>query len=484
MLNVMVVDDDKLARQGIIAVMPWDVFDMQVVAEAASGEQALALLKQQHVDLLITDLAMPAMSGLDLIRQVREQYPHIWNVILTFHQEFGLIQEALRLGAIDYIAKIQMEQAKMEDVLGRIDARIRLEYAQRELLAHNRQGLNAALPEHEVEGPSTWLAFFAVEEEAKLEQLYELPLVIATNVVEVTYRAWVVKLPQPPGSQPMSEQEIVQQVERAGLRRGGWKLVYIPNWQHMNVDILRRLLAIYKDRQLFYHFRANQLLHVLPADQLQVKLPEWTDQEVDELREQWSKLLWVLEEEVYSGLLETIEQLYLPLPQLKAVFYTARLNWQKVVQDETTNSFQLPGSFAYWGEWMDWLEYVRTFMAQKFRKSGYYDEIQRGIMKVLAYIDRHISSEIRHSELAKEAMMSKGYFSRCFKQVVGKPFQDYIRDARVERAQMLLEQTTLPIYKVAEKCGYPNEKYFSRIYRAQTGELPSEFRLRHTKCEG
>ena len=59
---------------------------------------------------------------------------------------------------------------------------------------------------------------------------------------------------------------------------------------------------------------------------------------------------------------------------------------------------------------------------------------------------------------------------------MGKSFNDYVRDERIDLAQQLLEQTTNPIYWVAEQCGYPNEKYFSRVFREQKGLLPSEYR--------
>lgn len=124
MINVLIVDDDKLVRKGLISVMPWHMFEMKVVGEAANGEKALELLDNSHVHLLITDLSMPVMSGIELIRIARRKYPHLAIAVLTMHQDFESIQEALRLGAIDYIAKVQLEKEQFEEVLARIYARI------------------------------------------------------------------------------------------------------------------------------------------------------------------------------------------------------------------------------------------------------------------------------------------------------------------------------------------------------------------------
>ena len=124
MIDVLIVDDDQLVRKGLMLAMPWDRFDMRIVGEAGNGEKALEFLSENHVDLLITDLAMPVMSGIELIRTTRKLYPDLPIAVLTLHQDFEYIQEALRLGAIDYIAKVQLEKERFEEVLGRIHDRI------------------------------------------------------------------------------------------------------------------------------------------------------------------------------------------------------------------------------------------------------------------------------------------------------------------------------------------------------------------------
>ncbi|WP_336758257.1 response regulator [Paenibacillus sp. USHLN196] len=124
MINVLIVDDDQLVRKGLMLAMPWDAFEMKVIGEAGNGERALEFLSENRVDLLITDLAMPVMSGIELIRIARKQYPELPIAVLTLHQDFEYIQEALRLGAIDYIAKVQLEKERFEEVLGRIHDRI------------------------------------------------------------------------------------------------------------------------------------------------------------------------------------------------------------------------------------------------------------------------------------------------------------------------------------------------------------------------
>ncbi|WP_042199479.1 response regulator transcription factor [Paenibacillus camerounensis] len=124
MIKVLIVDDDNLVRKGLRSMLPWAEYGMEVAGEAKHGEKALEFLAVQEVDLLLTDLAMPVMSGMELMRAVRRQYPYISIVVLTLHQDFEYIQDCLRLGAIDYIAKVELETDSYDEVMGRIRDRV------------------------------------------------------------------------------------------------------------------------------------------------------------------------------------------------------------------------------------------------------------------------------------------------------------------------------------------------------------------------
>lgn len=127
MIKVLIVDDEKLVRKGIISIMPWEKYGMTVVGEAYDGKSALEFMNHDEVHLLVTDLSMPGESGIEFIGKVRRLYPELWIVILTFHQDFTIVQEALRLGVMDYIAKAQIEIEQGDQILNRIQERIRSE---------------------------------------------------------------------------------------------------------------------------------------------------------------------------------------------------------------------------------------------------------------------------------------------------------------------------------------------------------------------
>lgn len=126
MINAFLVDDEYFVRKGLISVLPWNQYGIQVVGEAGNGMEALKTLNNHDVDLLITDLVMPVMSGIDLMKKVKIKFPHIYIVVLTCHDDFEYIQKSLRIGAIDYIVKTELEKGMLEESLNRISSRISL----------------------------------------------------------------------------------------------------------------------------------------------------------------------------------------------------------------------------------------------------------------------------------------------------------------------------------------------------------------------
>ena len=88
MINVLIVDDDRFARMGLISMIPWEEYGMKIVGEAANGRRALEFMRQNKVNLMFVDIAMPIMDGMQLIRQVKEEFKDVHFVVLSFHEEF------------------------------------------------------------------------------------------------------------------------------------------------------------------------------------------------------------------------------------------------------------------------------------------------------------------------------------------------------------------------------------------------------------
>ncbi|AZN43103.1 response regulator [Paenibacillus albus] len=349
MMRVLIVDDDRLARTGLMNLLPWNQFGLQVAGEASNGEKALEFLQANEVDLLITDLAMPVLSGIDLMRQVRELYPNMFIVVLSYHQDFELIQEALRLGAIDYIAKIQLEKVKLEEVLERITKRIQFELKQR--TNHpNEQGTQ----QQQMASPED--------------------------------QAWIIAAMTP-----------------LDWLRDSSKYTKLTDYMSQNKLMLE---AVQEAREKLLH----KLSPILP----------------ERRRESSASILTL-------------------------------------------------------AEWRADITALRAWFQKEQKLSQYSIEMIEAILRAAHYIREHLSEDLHLDEVAREVSVSRSYFSECFKEIIGISFQNYLRNARLEFALKLLEESTLPIYAVSQKAGYPNEKYFSKVFRSIFHLLPSEYRAKGMK---
>lgn len=125
MYKVLIVDDDKLARKGIISIVPWEDCGMEVVGDVANGALALEFIEHHKVDLAVVDLAMPVLSGIEFIQECRRRKRNIHYVVLTAYESFEYVQKALRLGVLDYISKMQLDQEDCVVLFQRVAEQLR-----------------------------------------------------------------------------------------------------------------------------------------------------------------------------------------------------------------------------------------------------------------------------------------------------------------------------------------------------------------------
>ena len=105
MLKVLIVDDEAVVRRGIVLGIDWASLGCAVVGEASNGEEGLAAAERYSPNLIITDVKMPHMDGIEMLRVLRERGSAAHVIVLTAYNEFDYARAALRLGAVDYLLK-------------------------------------------------------------------------------------------------------------------------------------------------------------------------------------------------------------------------------------------------------------------------------------------------------------------------------------------------------------------------------------------
>lgn len=122
MLKVVVIEDEELVRRGIVMAVDWASVDCEVVGEASNGEAGLELIARERPDIVVTDIRMPRMDGLEMLRRLREEGCGASVILLTAYSDFSYAQSALKLGAVDYLLK-PFHDGELEETIARIRSR-------------------------------------------------------------------------------------------------------------------------------------------------------------------------------------------------------------------------------------------------------------------------------------------------------------------------------------------------------------------------
>lgn len=453
MIRVLIVDDEKIVRKGLVSFMPWQDYGMTVVGEANNGENALEFMETNKVDLLLTDLSMPVMSGIELMREVRQRYPHTQIVVLTLHQDFEYVQEALRLGAIDYIAKTQLEKERFEDVLGRIAS----------LLEQKDSFKGPAAQQDDVGRTDEWYVLYALQQQADdMKAEISLP----RGAVEADVGVWYWMDPIP------------------GFRvtAPDYALICFKDVLGWDRKTLLRLLRMYRKNDLFYDYDPSQPMQTVHSGDIlnREKDEAGHGHDMNAVKQQWLSSEWIFVDPTFDKMLQELRAMRLPPIRLTRIFFTLTDEWNRLYQPILAAPIIVEDFFSGWFHFEAWLRTARDLLSQVNSKPPYSPDIQNSIVKAMNMAQQMLEQPLSAGEMAQLVNMSSSYFSQCFKQITGQTYTDYLRDIRMERAKEYLKNTTKTIQWIAEQIGYQDEKYFSRLFREHVGMLPSDYRQRPT----
>lgn len=462
MIKVLIVDDDKLVRKGISSAMPWNEFNMEVIGEASNGQKALEFLQSHPVDLMLTDLAMPVMSGIELMRAAKQLYPELHIVVLTLHQDFDYIQEALRLGAIDYIAKVQLEKEQFEHVLQRIHTRI-----------GGSAKIVRQLPSPDETNVHYSTVYALISQDRKSEPSWGDHL-HSTDHSEVRWEIernswmWAARKEQ--------EEQVYERVKKTQLQAPNSTLLVLSDVQGQTWSQIKNWIMNYTETALFYAYSPDQQVMHLTMKGEHQQIEEPRDEELDRMKQSWFQTAWAHREQDYHRLIAQFKALQLQKAQLTGLLYFIVMEWNRLFAHTSLGKIAMIHSFHSWHEVQDWIKQTAANIRKADQQQAYSPEIIEAVKNAVIIIQHDLTQAHTASELSQQLNISRSYFSQCFKELMGRTFNDYSRFVRVEKAKEYLVSTHHTISWIAEQVGYTDEKYFSRIFREMTGLLPSEYR--------
>jgi len=460
-VKVLIVDDDKLVRKGLIHSMPWKEQGLEITGEAGNGLKAIEWLESEQIDLLITDLAMPVMSGLELVRYVHEHYPHVWVVILTCHQDFEYIQEALRLGAVDYIAKNELDTEEMGNVLKRIIQRIRY--------GKEKVDKNETPDMFSLDNMSHAVLLIATEQQGDDPPSLAMGWLNSNSLIKLETGCYLYAYTK----ENRAEQALTTALSSSSIP---WAGVFLRGEGNDDLRNLLPAMRHYRNERFFYRYNKEIRIYEETIEGLSVQPPR--PAELERLIPAWSSTGWIRKEGRFREQLEEIKQLQLPAHAVQNIFEHAFGQWRQLFFCSLSDTPLVlePDRMLYFYQWEEWLERIRAYLYPIIQKQQYSEEVVTSVRKALAILNKDIGANLTQEEIARQVNLSRTYFSHCFKEIVGKSFQDHVREQKVAQAKLFLSETKLPVYSIAEQLGYQSENYFSRVFREYTGMLPTEYR--------
>lgn len=467
-MNIIIIDDELLVRTGVQGLIDWESHGYQLVGEARTGIEAMDLIRRVAPVIVISDIMMPGLTGLELLERVREEELGAEFIFLTSHRDFQYAKRALELEALEYLLK---QDLSPETLLSGV------ERARHKLSGRTRPGRrpDAASATH-----SHVLALHVHWISRGLRDRQSFPHTQLTGVIRQTV--------SPERSLSVLHREVPV------------ILYMLSGNSDINVDTGTKLLE-----RIVHQVRLTMNLD------LRGNLYPFQPAPVD----RWLRLLdesitngpvWVQQDDANH----TPGSNSIPLPALPADTLDASVarleSWLSDLCDARVSATVLCRSAAEATAILTSqtlsqgkraaLEQVREEVSQSallsrvrqglntalelfFRDRSQGTRVPPDIQSIQDYIKEHFAESLGLETIARLANKSPSYFSTYFHTHVGASLVTYINRVRVDHACGLLEQTDEPVKSVGSACGFTNEKYFSRIFKSVTGMPPGEYRSKN-----
>jgi two-component system response regulator YesN len=524
MIHMMIVDDEERARVGIRNLIDWKDHGISISGVACDGEEALEKLKVTHIDILLTDIQMPVMDGLQLIEEVVMTYPHIRCVIMSGYDNFSYARKALSLGAKDYLLKPSRRKEILETVLHLVED-IKEEQGQTEKLVQLKDGfreslsllkektlsmlvlnnqfdrrLEANLLLNEIHFPHLFFGILicqidnlhALQQKFSNEDivLYKFAL---KNIVEETIRPSYV-------CAAFEHEDDIIVIVNAEAWIGVEELTPLVNQvQHNVLQYIKFTVSvgIGSFGQHMTHLRASfseaatalstryfvgesKIVHYVdeetpqstyPLQQEKAILQAITGGNRDEIVTRLGDFFSTLRPDSASKdqVLKTTFSMFFALYR----YCTEKnLNTNEVFGHELIELTRILAHSS--------MEYIRQVLSETVLKI--HDQLiskknsNKLFESVLAYIQLNYRKDLSRETVASEVYITPGYLSHLFRQNLNTNFVEYLHKIRIEQAYELLRDKGLRISDVAHDVGYHDEKYFFQVFKKYTGITPNQFR--------
>ncbi|MGG6313773.1 response regulator transcription factor [Paenibacillus macerans] len=537
-MNILIVDDELIIREWFRMTVDKLGEEYNIIGEASNGEEALAFCSNHPVNLVVTDVKMPGMDGLELIKRLKDEHPGIRSVIFSSYNEFHFAVEALKFGASEYVLKAEITLAGLAEILHKVRRDLELERSRalevnslRHVLNQNEQALRAAYFRELLLGSRQAVMQFAEKMDFFRIGLTEKNLtLLALGIIHRPEREGRLKI----GDPTLLQHAVINVLNETLMNEtgGGCAFFYDPdvylllvNASASGMKSQRELLLLTASRVLE---NLQRFLGIEAAIGIGMTygrlafLPKQLDEALEALDRNWfygdrgiayfqdgdtrgegektdasllkphaDALAKLLEENRPEEALAEFERLRrtaeaeksIPPPQIRTLFleliYKAVNQARRLQVPEDKLDLTL-GEAA--GHAMNKKAYpeLADWTCEKLREVAETMEACRvryaePVEAACRYIRQNYAKDIPLREIAGHVHLSRTYFSELFKKETGLNFNEYLMQIRMERAKEILEQRQMRVSDVAMEVGYANASYFIKLFRKYVGVSPYEY---------
>ncbi|MDF2587386.1 MAG: two component transcriptional regulator, AraC family [Anaerocolumna sp.] len=505
MYQLMIIDDEPIVREGIKILLPWEKYGFEICAEGIDGKDGLNKVLEYQPDLVLVDIKMPGLSGLDLIKKAKEQGFNGKFIILTGHSDFEFAKSAISLGVRAYLLKPIDEDELIENIEGMVEelnAKKHLDayYSKSELKAKKEflRRLLLYTGEKEVlrrEIKQYGLDFhhnkycvailsrkrkYADPTELTYDEAEDFGLDILGDVEKINLDERQVFIGKG-YSYEQFEQVLKQYNDKIKNIQGDNLFITIghnvTHWEdiHFSYECARMLIAyqFLVEEKGIITIKLLELNKIKDDDTVSDKLSSLIEiGDTNGMKEYLDSRKDYYQSQLYK---ETEAKVRITHNMMK-VHDKFNMNYQKekvtlpdvsdmlnMIKNGDTLETIIEGIYIYC---------IRISDAIGVASS---DNV---VKRMLSYMEKNYNSDLKLESIAKMFNYNSAYLGKIFKKYTGENFNNVLDSIRIKNAKRLLMDTDLKVYQVSEKVGYSNIDYFYSKFKKYVGISPKEFKSR------
>ena len=534
-IKVFLVEDEMVIRNGIVKSINWEKEGYRLVGEASDGELAYPMILKEKPDILLTDIKMPFMDGLELSRLVKQELPDTKILIFSGYDEFEYAKEDIRIGVTEYLLK-PVSSAQLLEVMRRISKQIEQDREEREMLRQYQEdmkenvererqnffshvirgevSIGEAVKNGKKYGMDLSAGFYSIilfkifstpEENIVSEHIWKICEKIETKVDEIPYAyyfqrgidGWVFLLTAESKEQMEERQKNLCDC-LAEIMKNERKVEYFGGIGKP-VERIRNLGQSFRDAERIFAERftrqSNQFLSgfekmdVYKDDEFQIKdlgdvgksremiekfLNNGTKEELEELMDTY--FIRMKEDKLQSTLMRQyiIMDIYIVIMSFCEKIDAVNHDYQQETE-KLKSTIQNMNSVSEIRLYITYMLNQAIELRDSISKKRYADII-KAAEKMIS--EHYMSEEISLNSVADSVGMSPSYFSSVFSKESGKTFVEFLTETRMEKAKELLMCSALKTSEIGYEVGYKDPHYFSYIFKKTQGCSPKDYRAR------